>query len=204
MNTQMQSHLFWGINSPLTSLTGVALLLTASGRIGFALVCTLALLWVYVFVMAAAKLGGAYFPLWGRNMALLFLSSLAAEIFLLLLWILDPEMALESVFFIFLVPLVFMASGLCGRVLEYDIVEVISQAIAEALILGMLILGLALIREPLGFGSISVPGLNIVRFVREEPMRFLQASSGALIILGYGTAVYRHNRNRYINSEENQ
>ncbi|MDR2701385.1 MAG: hypothetical protein LBB72_03030 [Spirochaetaceae bacterium] len=202
MNTQMQSHLFWGINSPLTSLTGVVLFLTASGRIGFALVCTLALLWVYVFVMTAAKLGGAYFPLWGRNMALLFLSSLAAEIFLILLWILSPRTALECAFFVFLVPLVFMASDLCGRVLEYDLGEVISQAAAEALILGMLILGLALIREPLGFGSISVPGFGIARFVREEPLRFLQASSGALILLGYGTAVYRHYRNRYTNSEE--
>jgi hypothetical protein len=202
MNTQMQSHLFWGLNSPLTSLTGIALLLTASGRIGFALVCTLALLWVYVFVMAAAKLGGAYFPLWGRDMTLLFLSSLAAAIFLLFLWILDPVLALESAFFIFLIPLVFMASGLCGRVLKYDMGDVVSQALAEALILGMLILGLALIREPLGFGSISVPGLDITRFVREEPLRFLQASSGALILLGYGIAVYRHYRNRYTNSEE--
>jgi len=202
MNTQMQSHLFWGINSPLTSLTGITLLLTASGRISFALICTLALLWVYVFVMTAVKLGGAYFPLWGRNITLLFLSSLAAEIFLLLMWILDPRTALESAFFVFLVPLVFMASGLCGRVLEFDMAEIISQSMAEALILGMLILGLAMIREPLGFGSVSVPGMNIARFAREEPLRFFQASSGALILLGYGTAVYRYYRNRYTNSED--
>jgi hypothetical protein len=202
MNTQMQSHLFWGVNSPLASLTGIVLLLIASGRIGFAIVCALALLWVYVFVMAAAKLGSAYFPSWGRNTVFLFLSSLAAEVFLLLLWILSPGMALESAFFIFLVPLVFMASGLYDRVLEYDMVEVVSQTMAEALILGMLILGLSLIREPLGFGSISVPGLDMVRFAQEEPLRFLQASSGALILLGYGTAIYRYYRNQYTNSEK--
>jgi len=66
----------------------------------------------------------------------------------------------------------------------------------------MLLLGMALIREPLGFGSVSVPGFDIFRFVREEPLRFFQASSGALIILGYGIAVYRHYRNRYTNSED--
>jgi hypothetical protein len=152
--------------------------------------------------MVTAKLGGAYFPVWGRNTTLLFLSSLAAVIFLLLMWLADPVLALESGFFIFLVPLVFMASGLCERVLEYDMGEVVSQAAAEALILGMLILAMALIREPLGFGSVSVPGMDIVRFVREEPLRFLQSSSGALILLGYGTAVYRSFRNRYNNSED--
>jgi hypothetical protein len=202
MNTQTQSHLFWGIHSPLTALSGAGLLIIASGRIAFALVCTLALVWVYVFTMLAAKLGRGYLPQWGRNAVLLFLSSLAAGIFMILLWIFNPVLALESAFIILLTPVVFVASALCERVLEYDMGEVLSQASAEALILGILILALSLIREPLGFGSISVPGLDIIRFVREEPLRILQASSGALIMLGYGTAVYRYFRNRYTNSED--
>ena len=202
MNTLWHSHLFWGKISPLSSLSGAVLLVIASGRIAFALICALSLAWVYVFVMLTAKLGGTFFPDWGRNIVLLFISSLAAGIFLILLWIFDPALALESSFFIFLVPVVFSASGLCERVLNYDMLEVLSQALAEALILGALILGLSLIREPLGFGSVSVPGLDIIRFVHEEPLRIFQASSGALIILGYGIAVYRYFRNRYTNSED--
>jgi hypothetical protein len=198
----MQSHLFWGINSPLSSLTGIVLLIIASSRIAFALIGALVLVWVYVFVMATAKLGGTLFPQWGRGVVLLFISSLAAGIFLLLLWLFDPILALESSFFTFLVPVVFTASGLCGRVLDYDLTEVLAQALAEALILGVLILGMALIREPLGLGSISIPGLEVIRFVKEEPLRFFQASSGALIILGYGIAVYRHFRNKNTNSED--
>jgi len=115
----------------------------------------------------------------------------------LLLWIFDPVLALESTFFIFLVPLVFCTSKLCDRVLEYDILEVLSQALSEALLLGVLILGISLVREPLGFGSISAPGLGIIRFTLEEPLQFIQATSGGLIILGYIIAVYRHFRNRY-------
>ena len=202
MNKQMQSHLFWGINSPLSSLTSLVLLIIASNRIAFALIGTLALVWVYVFVMTAAKLGGTLFPQWGRDAVLLFVSSLAAGIFLMLLWFFDPILALESSFFIFLVPVIFTASGLCGRVLEYDMTEVLAQSLAEALILGVLILGLALIREPLGFGSISIPGLDVIHFVREEPLRLFQVSSGALIILGYVIAVYRHFRNKNTNSED--
>ncbi|MCL1928123.1 MAG: hypothetical protein FWG07_04960 [Treponema sp.] len=202
MNVQMESHLFWGKNSPLGSLTGAALLIVASGRIVFAIICSLALVWVYGFTLTAAKLGGEYFPRWGRNAVFLFISSLAAGIFLILLWILNPVMAMESSFFVFLVPVVFIASGIYNRTLEYDMGEVISQAMAEALILGVLVLGLSLVREPLGFGSISFPGFDIIRFAKNEPLRFLQASSGALIILGYVIAVYRHFRNEITRSED--
>ena len=200
----MQAHLFWGKYSPLSSLTGIVLLVIASGRIAFALISTLALVWVSVFVMAAAKLGSAYFPLWGRKAVLLFISALAAGIFLILLWLFNPVLALESSFIVFFVPVVFIASDLCGRVLQYDMIEILTQALAEALILGVLILGISLIREPLGFGSLSFPGLDIVRFVQEEPLRFFQTSSGALIILGYGVAVYRYFRKQFTNSENDR
>ncbi|MDR2072978.1 MAG: hypothetical protein LBP60_06070 [Spirochaetaceae bacterium] len=200
MNSQAQSHLFWGINSPLTTLTGSGLLIIASGRITFALICGIALIWVYTFSVCTAKLGKL--PLPGRDTALLFLAALGAGIFFVVLWIVDPILALESGFFIFLSPVVFIASRLCERVWNFDMAEALSQAVAEALILGILILGLSLIREPLGFGSLSVPGFDSIRFMWEEPLKILQASSGALIILGYGVAVYRYFRNRYTNSED--
>lgn len=202
MNSQSQSHLFWGINSPLTSLTGAALLIIASGRIAFALTALFALFFVYVFALITVKLGASLFPQQGQNTVLLFLSSLFSSLFYILLWILDPVLTMECSFIIFLVPAVFVSSGLYSRVVEFDMLEIITQAIAESFILGMLILGAALIREPLGFGSISIPGFDIIRFVKEEPLRFFQSSSGALVILGYGIAVYRHFRNRYTNSED--
>jgi hypothetical protein len=174
----------------------------ASDRIASALVCTLALVWVYVCTMTAAKLGGKNFPQWGRSVILMFLASLAAGIFFILLWFFDPVLALESSLFIFLAPVTFIASKLCARVLDDDMLDMLSQALAEALILGALILGLALIREPLGFGSLSVPGLGIIFSLREEPLRILQASSGALILLGYLTALYRRFRNEYTNAED--
>ena len=220
MNVQMQSHLFWGKYSPLGSLTGVVLLVIASSRITFAFICCLALVWVYAFVLVAAKLGGDYFPRWGRNAVLLFISSLAAGIFLLLLWFFDPVLAMECSLIVFFVPVVFIASGgspqsdaalsvksggntgLWSRVLEYDMGEVVSQALSEALVLGGLILGFSLIREPLGYGSVSFPVLDVIRFVKNEPLRFLEISSGALVILGYGIAVFRYFRNQQTNSED--
>lgn len=201
MNTHMESHLFWGKNSPLTSFNGFVLLVIATGRITFALVASLALVWVYVFTMAAAKLSGEHFPQWGRNAVLLFIAAFASGVFLLVLWILSPILALECSLFLFFMPALFMASRLYDRVLKYEMSEVLSQSLAEALVMGVLMIAFSLIREPLGFGSVSFPGFDIIRFI-SEPARVLQASSGALIILGYGVALYRYCRNQATNSED--
>jgi hypothetical protein len=202
VNGQSQSHLFWGTNSPLSSLTGVALLIIASGRIAFALIALLNLLFVYAFTLITVKIGMPAFPEQGQKTVLLFIASLFSSFYFILLWIINPALTMESSLIVLLAPAVFVTSGLCERVVEYDMLEIISQAIAESFIMGMLILGIALIREPLGFGSISIPGFDIVRFVKEEPLRFFQSSAGALVILGYGIAVYRHFRNQYTNSED--
>jgi hypothetical protein len=202
VNGQTQSHLFWGANSPLTSLTGAALLVIATGRIAFALIALVNLLFVYVFTLVTVKLGAAVFPDRGQNTVLLFLASLFSSLFFILLWIVDPVLSMECSFIVILAPAVFVSSRLCARVVEYDMLEIISQTIAESFIMGMLILAVALIREPLGFGSLSVPGFDIVRFVTEAPLRFFQSSAGALVILGYALAVYRHHRNQYTNSED--
>lgn len=201
MNAHMESHLFWGKNAPLTSLNGLVLLVIATGRITFAIIASLALAWVYVFTMTAVKLGGDYFPQWGRNAALLFVASFASGVFLFILWIVSPILSLECSLFIFFMPVIFVASRLYDRVLKYDIGEVVSQSLAEALIMGVLMIAFSLIREPLGFGSVSFPGFDIIRFI-SEPARVLQASSGAFIILGYCVALYRRYRNQITNSED--
>ncbi|MDR2181980.1 MAG: hypothetical protein LBN92_04790 [Treponema sp.] len=202
MNNFLRDHPFWGLASPLTSLTGAGLMVIASGRVASALICAAALVWVYCFTVFAGKLGGAWFPRRGRDLTLLFLSALAAGLFMILLWVFDPVLSLESAFFIFLVPVVCTASGIYGRAADDDILEALSQALTEALVSGVLLLALALVREPLGYGSLSLPGLGLVRFFREEPLRIFQAASGALILLGYGTALYRYFRNRETNSED--
>ncbi|MDR0599208.1 MAG: hypothetical protein LBG84_03885 [Treponema sp.] len=202
MSGHSQSSLFWGVRSPLATLSGAGLLVIASGRVAFALICSLALVWVYVFTTTAVKLGGKYIPAWGRTAIPLFVSALGAYIFTIFLWIFNPILALESAFFILLTPVVFTASSLYNRMPEVDILDALSQSVTEALILGILILGLSLIREPLGYGSISVPGLGIIRFFQKEPLRFLQTSAGALILLGYGIALYRRLRNKHSHPEE--
>jgi hypothetical protein len=152
--------------------------------------------------MLAAGLGRKVLPAQAEDPVLIFLSALASGIFYVVLSLLNPVFAMESAFFIVLSSAFVISSGLYRRVKNYDTPDILLRAVSEALVLGGLILALALIREALGYGALSLPVLGMFRFVKEEPLRLLQASSGALILLGYGAAVYRYVRNRYTNSED--
>jgi hypothetical protein len=202
MNSHLQSHVFWGTNSPLTSFAGAALFVIASDRISAAIICLLALLWINLFTMLATGTGRKFFPAQGVNAVLIFVSSFAAFLFFFIVWLFSPVTAMESTLFILIGPVLLLSSGLHSRIREYDTVEMLSQGAAEAFVMGMLILALALIREPLGFGSFSIPGSGLIRFAKEGLLSLFQFSSGALILLGYGTALYRYHRNQYTNSED--
>jgi hypothetical protein len=183
------------------------LLIIASGRTASALISTGALLWVYGLTVFIVRLAEKGFPKIGKEGALVFLSAFLGSLFLLLLWFAGPLMALESAFLVILTPAVFISSGIIDRVKTLDPRDALVQALTEALLLGLLILALALIREPLGFGSLSLPGGRVFRFVpgRREgifPIRIFAASSGALLLLGYGAALFRYYRNRYTRSED--
>jgi hypothetical protein len=207
----MQSHLFWGIHSPLSAFTGMGLIIIASGRIASALVCLAALLWTNALTLFAAGVGRKALPEKGRDVVLVFVASFACFLFYFFVFLVSPFQAMENALCILLCPVFLLASGLYSRVHEYDAPEMVFQAVSEALVLGALILAMALIREPLGSGSISLPGFGLIQFIGGEdqasqallePIGLLKFSSGALIILGYGIALYRRRRNLYTNQED--
>lgn len=219
MNSHMQSHLFWGVHSPLSAFTGVALIIIASGRIASALVCVVALLWTNALTLFAAGIGRKALPEKGRSAVLVFVSSFACFLFYFFVSLVSPFQAMENGLCILLCPAFLLSSGLYSRVKEYDTPEMVFQAVSEASVLGALILAMALIREPLGSGSVSLPGFGLIRLIGGEapssqdpplpeprislePLALLKLSSGALIILGYCVALYRSRRNIYTNQED--
>jgi hypothetical protein len=79
-----------------------------------------------------------------------------------------------------------------------EIGEGVLQAFTEGMSLSALILGLALIREPLGYGTLSFPGgaqgiAVLFTFPPgiQLPIRIASASAGAFFLLGYGIALFR-------------
>jgi len=204
MNRRFESHLFWGFHSPLSALSGAGLLIMASTRFSSALVCSGALIWV--FGLSALVFTGArpIMPARGKRVILLFLSAFLCGIFMFLVGLLNPLLILGTGFFLVLVPPFCLGSGFFEACEQAPPDEVFARALLEAIVLAGLILAFALIREPLGMGTLSFPGgiQGIVEIFDSGdknsfiPIRFLSASAGGLVLLGYGIALFRYFRER--------
>jgi hypothetical protein len=206
-----QNHLFWGVHAPLSSLTNTVFLIIASGRTAFALIALGSLLWVYGMTIIGVCLGKPIFPKKGKPILYVFLSALFGSFYLLILFFLNPLLAMECTLFIILSPVSCIASEIISRVESMDSEDALARALLEALVQGALILALALIREPLGLGSLSIPGgtFGIIELFNVTtgglvPLRIISSSTGAFLLLGYGTALFRFYRNRLAGTEKTE
>jgi len=201
MNNSPTQHLFWGSASPLAALSGGGLLIMATVRFSYALITGISLLWVYCLSALVCRAAVKIFPRQGLAACQTILASFFAGIFLLLFWIISPFIALEIFFIVSLVPLFCVSSGIFQRLDSLDSIDAVALAFSEAAVLSGLLLAFALIREPLGLLSLSLPGgsqgIIFIFSAKSEtllPIRFIASSSGALILLGYIFALYRHYR----------
>ena len=204
MSRRFSSHLFWGSHTPLAALTGAGLIIMASSRFSFALLCMAALLWVYGLTALVFSAARPIMPTRGKKYILLFLSAFFCGIFMLIVGFLSPLLILGTAFFLVLIPPCCLGSGFFEASESSSVGEIIPRALLEAAVLSGIILAFALIREPLGMGTLSFPGgiQGVVEVfdVRQDdsfvPIRFLSASAGGLVLLGYGTALFRYFRDR--------
>ncbi|MDR1374453.1 MAG: hypothetical protein LBJ24_05715 [Treponema sp.] len=208
MNRRYRSHIFLGSHAPLSTLAGAGLLIMGSVRTAHALLSAGALVWVYaltVLVLTAAK---PLLPTRGKTILEIGTASFFGALYLLLCSLFNPFLSMELTLLVLLASVSCIASGICPRTRDLDSGQAVGRALLEGLLLGLLILGLALIREPLGSGSLSVPGgLRGITFFFSYggfyfPVRIAAVSSGALILLGYVVVLFRHYRGRYIPSED--
>ena len=208
MSRRYQSHVFLGSHAPLSTLAGAGLLIMGSCRTAYALMTAGALVWVYALTALALTAANPLLPVRGKTVLEIFTASLFGAFFLLLFSFFSPLLSMEMTLVVLLAPVSCAASGVCRRTGNLDSGQAAGRALLEGLILGLLILGLALIREPLGFGSLSVPGgpRGMILFFNHEgvyfPVKIAAVSSGALILLGYAVALFRRHRGRYVHSED--
>ena len=224
----VQQHPFWGSLSPLGGLTGIGLLIMASARLAWALTVAGCLLWVYTLSILAyaflcSDICKKFFPLGGRPLIFTCLSSFFGSLYLLMFWLLCPFAALEVFLPLSLVPLYCAGSGIFTRVLpeslegeqkgtsSVEIEDVITMTASEAAVLAGLLILISIIREPLGFSSLSLPGtysgmILLFSFKGENffPVRIIASSAGALLLLGYFTGLYRYYRSIYAPAEDEQ
>jgi hypothetical protein len=216
-------HPLWGSLSPLGGLSGLGLLIMASARLSWALTVAGSLLWVYILsVPVSAFLCSDtcknFFPRSGRPLVFVCLSSFFGSLYLFIFWLLCPFAVLEVFLPLSLVPLYCAGSGFFAHETGFqdgspegnnrDIADTISASAAEAAVLAGLLIIISVIREPLGFCSLSLPGSYrgmIMLFSFKEgtffPVRIITSSSGALLLAGYVSCLYRYFRSVHAPSE---
>ena len=213
MNNRLQSHVFWGKYSPLSTLTGAFLLIMASSRLAFAILYAGAVIWVYVLTALVFYAGKRFLPIEGKTVVLLFLSSLFCNVYLILMNLLNPLLTISTWFFMVLIPPSCLGSGIFELPEILDTREVLFRAWQESACFALLIIAISLIREPLGMGTLSFPGgvWGIVEIFGSGedrgwflPVKLLSTPAGGFLLLGLGITIFRYFRNQQSMEEDDQ
>jgi hypothetical protein len=204
MKRAVKNFFLWDVYKPLFTLAGAGLIVMASSRLAFALVTAAALLWVYNATMAALFFGRPVYPKtpMGKVAARITLTSVLGSLFLLFLRVTSPLLAMETACLVLLTPCYVSVSPLFDKPYGSEISSLLLKASLEAGSLGALIVAFALIREPVGFMALSLPGgaSGIIELFSPPegdgflPVRIIAGSAGALLLLGYGAALFRGRR----------
>ncbi|MDR1247766.1 MAG: hypothetical protein LBK63_00540 [Treponema sp.] len=200
--------LFKRVNAPLSVLTGAGLMIIATSRLAFALSAAGALVWVYTLTALILTVAKPILPKRGLPVLQLFLISFLGSMYMLIFHCLNPYLGMETAFLFLLCLLSCAGSGICRRIEGLALRKTILKAFWEALVLGGLLIALSLIREPLGFGSLTLPGgpqglvalfaLGSPEGALYFPVRIVAGASGGLLLLGYVLILFRRFKSRFI------
>jgi hypothetical protein len=212
-----RQHSFWGSLSPLGGLSGAGLLIMASARLSWAVIIAGSLFWVYgltafVFSLLCYNVPPKIFPYEGRGYVFTCIASFFGGVYLLFMWLLCPLAAFEMFFLLLLVPLFCASSDIIEQTVSmrdntFDIANDVSEAVSQAAVLAGLIIVFSIIREPLSYCSLSLPGtpggiVTIMYFKSNSffPIGIFSTSAGALLLLGYIICLYQYGKNAVIGS----
>jgi Na+-translocating ferredoxin:NAD+ oxidoreductase RnfE subunit len=210
-NSSVAACLFERVNAPLSALTGAGLMIIATSRLAFALGAAGALVWVYTLTALILSVAKPILPKRGLPVLQLFLVSFLGSLYMLIFHCLNPYLGMETSFLFLLCPLSCVGSGICRRIEGLALRKSILKAFLEALVLGGLLIALSLIREPLGFGALTLPGgpqglvtlfaLGSPAGSLYFPVRILAGASGGLLLLGYVLILCRRLKSRFFREE---
>jgi hypothetical protein len=200
------------IYNPLVPFFALPLILTASVRLSFAIIASLNLFFVYFLTFATftgiEKLMKVLNQdrttplsiLPNKNVVFItmLLSTFFSAIFYFLLSLFNPLLAIETQFFIIAVPMVASMQKSINKKENMPFYGQLSKCLSGCLYFIIVLMLLSLIREPLGFATLSVPGgeKGIVELFNNEStspyaVQIVPLASGVLFILGLALAAFR-------------
>jgi hypothetical protein len=160
-------------------------------------------MWVYGLTVVAFYSLKKFLPEKGRVIVILFMTSFIMSLYLLLTGLLNPILITGTWFIVIFVCPCCAGSGFFDEAETVDAGDIFTHVLMESAVLAALIIAISLIREPIGLGSLSLPGgvSGIIEFFGDEqgvsffPIRFFSIAAGGFITLGFISAVFQHYRN---------
>jgi hypothetical protein len=189
----------------LSSMSGLALFIIAGSRFSYAIVAFCVLLWVFMLGTVINTFLRDIASKTGRTMLNVMIASFAGSLYYLLLYLINPLLAMETTLICALSPVFFMSGSFCEASGSPPAGELFKKAASEPLSLGGVTLAISLIREPLGFATLSIPGgaRGIIELFNSGgsnlyTLQLISNSTGALFLLAYILIVLRYmDPNRY-------
>jgi hypothetical protein len=204
------SFLFKVFYRPLTVLSATGLVIVASVRFAFALIAAINLVVVYLLTVLIVeslkrltfprKSGKkiALFPQENRKIIYVFLANFVGCIFFFVYYCIAPLLAMETLFITLFVPIFAYSENISEKYAALSMRLIVKRCLFESLSLSALIIAFALIREPLGYATLSLPGGTggIIELFDKEGLfpyavEILSLSSGAFLLVGFIMVLFR-------------
>jgi hypothetical protein len=202
--------LFRFFHRPLTTLSAVALMVVASSRLAFAIIALVNLVFVDLLTVLIAETLKRVrlfkhskheiwlFPKNNQKFAHLFLSNFIGCLFFFVHYCISPLLAIETLFIALFVPIFAYSEGIGEKYEDLPLHHAAKNCFFESICLGFLTIIIALIREPLGYATLSLPGGNggIIELFNKDgtfpfTIEIISASSGAFLLIGFIMIVFR-------------
>jgi hypothetical protein len=210
---QIDTHPFWGNRSPLAHVSYIPFLLYASVRFSIAIMSSAALIWTYALTSLTILVAAGAIPRTFKPMVQVFISSFWALVFGVLIYLFSPILFYDIQFPVAFTAVLFMISGLGEKVAATDFSSGMKKTIVEALVISLIILLFSLVREPFGFGALSLPTNEGIKEIltsdiaSDIAIKSIATASGGLIVLGFIVGLYRIVKDMfltYYSQRENQ
>jgi hypothetical protein len=196
--------LFRFFHRPLTTLSAVALVVVASSRLAYAIIALINMVFVYLFTVLISETLKRVrlfkhskheiwlFPKNNQKLVYLFLSNFTGCLFFFVHYCISPLLAIETLFIALFVPIFAYLEEIGGKYADLPLFHAAKKCFLESIYLGFLAIIIALIREPLGYATLSLPGGNggIIELFNKDgtfpfTIEIISLSSGAFLLIGF-------------------
>jgi len=202
MKDDKDTGLFWGSEGQLSSLSCFVLLFAVTSRMAHTILISSVIFLVFPITSAILKSSAILIPqrhdFFIRMVIVSALTAIASRLFSIP-W---PIPVRDCAFYLGAIPLCYVSGSYKLRFESKSTLAALVSSAKDALVFSVLAFALVLVREPFGYGALSVPGPEgAIEFfglsaVSSFGARFVSAGAGAFILIGYIVALYRKIRFR--------